>query len=122
VVESLVMKKKPKGNPDPEFWGYDPKLVPKIDCLICDLPIGDRPYKEITAFGRFGEMLFNHVDCEDLIGRIKRVLDSEPKGLRRSRVADELGLDRKFVKHLFSVLHGRGHIEPCPITKRWRCR
>lgn len=113
-------KRKPKGNPDPEFWGYDPKCVPETHCLVCDLPIGFRPYKENTILGRFGQMLFTHVDCVNVTDRILEALDSHEKGLRSNQVADKLKIDRDFVKHMFKTMRKNGDIEPCPITKRWR--
>ena len=45
-------------------YGYDMDKVSKVLCLICDQPIGDEEYTEITNLARFGQMLFCHKRCE----------------------------------------------------------
>lgn len=43
--------------------GYEIIKVSKIKCLNCREPIGKLPYQEVTTLARFGQMLFEHVEC-----------------------------------------------------------
>lgn len=43
--------------------GYDPALVPSKLCLMCQQPIGALEWREVTTLARFGQMLFEHVQC-----------------------------------------------------------
>lgn len=46
-------------------WGYDLDQVKVIDCLICQKPIAEEPYTEMTLLARFGQMMFVHKTCEE---------------------------------------------------------
>lgn len=43
--------------------GYKLADVPAVKCLMCSQPIGDLPYREVLTLARFGQMLFEHVEC-----------------------------------------------------------
>lgn len=43
--------------------GYKLDDVKKVTCLMCDKPIGDLPYDEVTGLARFGQMMFEHKNC-----------------------------------------------------------
>jgi hypothetical protein len=43
--------------------GYDLDKVPAVQCLHCRQPIGDLPWREVKTLARFGQMLFEHVEC-----------------------------------------------------------
>jgi hypothetical protein len=54
--------KQPRLHPK---WGYDLDKVPEKLCLICEKPIGDEGYEEVTMCARFGQMLFRHKKCTE---------------------------------------------------------
>ncbi len=43
--------------------GYDPALVPDKLCLLCSQRIGKHAWREVKTPARFGQMLFEHVEC-----------------------------------------------------------
>ena len=54
-------------------WGYALDKVPEKLCLMCEQPIGNRGYEEVTMCARFGQMLFRHKKCpERAKGEIKQ--------------------------------------------------
>lgn len=46
-------------------WGFDEAKVPGVPCLKCGAPIGDRPYKLVKTYARFGAMMFEHEICPE---------------------------------------------------------
>jgi hypothetical protein len=49
-----------------QIYGYDLDKVPDKLCLICEKPIGNRDYEEVTMCARFGQMLFRHKKCTEV--------------------------------------------------------
>lgn len=43
--------------------GYELSAVASVRCLLCGELIGEVEYKEIRTLARFGQMLFEHVEC-----------------------------------------------------------
>lgn len=43
--------------------GYNLEDVAAVKCLMCKQPIGDLEYREVKTLARFGQMLFEHVEC-----------------------------------------------------------
>jgi len=43
--------------------GYKLADVPAVKCFNCDKPIGELEYREVKMLARFGQMLFEHVEC-----------------------------------------------------------
>jgi len=43
--------------------GYDIAAVPEKLCILCKLPIGTLEWREVRTLARFGQMLFEHVEC-----------------------------------------------------------
>ena len=57
-VHRIVRRRAPAG-----YYFAD---VPAVHCLMCDKPIGKRPYREVRILARFGQMLFEHKHCEQI--------------------------------------------------------
>jgi hypothetical protein len=75
---------------DPK-WGFDVSAVPTVHCLMCNRPIGKRPYRLETGMARFGIMQFVHVACDPDTnpGRGSEVpaVKRQPKTTRRRAAA-----------------------------------
>lgn len=36
-------------------------------CMKCEHPIGDHAWREVTTLARFGQMLFEHLQCPEVV-------------------------------------------------------
>ena len=43
--------------------GYDIRKVPSRVCVCCGELIGKRDWEPFEVFARFGQMMFNHKEC-----------------------------------------------------------